>query len=320
MKIEKINDNQIRCTLTPQDLKTRDIRISELTYGSGKARSLFREMMKQAFHDYGFRIDNTPLMVEAMPDKDGNLTLVITKVRDPEEIDSRFAHFTSDPSGEEYSFNSLSRDMPGADDILKSLKRLLSQDDGEDFELAADGISGPAEHGTSGNVSGTGSASAEHGPSGRGTDASGSAGHGPSDRGTGTSSGSALVPSGGKKAEGAGKTSGQTSGQLNTLKDEELFGYTRFYMFHTLESVIRASRNIGKDYAGGSTLFKNPDDGEYYLLIRKEETGPERFNQICNIFSEYGLPMDFVSGTDEFFHEHMKVIVADRAVQQLGTL
>ncbi len=32
MKIEKINDNQIRCTLTPEDLKARDIRISELTY------------------------------------------------------------------------------------------------------------------------------------------------------------------------------------------------------------------------------------------------------------------------------------------------
>lgn len=74
MKIEKINDNQIRCTLTPEDLKARDIRISELTYGSGKARTLFRDMMKEALNRCGFRLDNAPLMIEATPDSGGNLT------------------------------------------------------------------------------------------------------------------------------------------------------------------------------------------------------------------------------------------------------
>ena len=37
MKIEKINDNQIRCTLTQQDLENRHIRLSELAYGTEKA-------------------------------------------------------------------------------------------------------------------------------------------------------------------------------------------------------------------------------------------------------------------------------------------
>ena len=31
MKIEKINDNQIRCTLTREDLESHQIRISELS-------------------------------------------------------------------------------------------------------------------------------------------------------------------------------------------------------------------------------------------------------------------------------------------------
>ena len=43
MKIEKINENQIRCTLTKEDLADRDIKISELAYGSGKTRELFQE-------------------------------------------------------------------------------------------------------------------------------------------------------------------------------------------------------------------------------------------------------------------------------------
>ena len=48
MKIEKINENQIRCTLTKADLEDRQIRLSELAYGTEKAKSLFRDMMQQA--------------------------------------------------------------------------------------------------------------------------------------------------------------------------------------------------------------------------------------------------------------------------------
>ena len=40
MKIEKINDNQIRCTLTREDLENHQIRISELAYGTEKAKKL----------------------------------------------------------------------------------------------------------------------------------------------------------------------------------------------------------------------------------------------------------------------------------------
>jgi adapter protein MecA 1/2 len=47
MKIEKVNDNQIRCTLTREDLEDRHIKISELAYGSAKAKSLFKDTLKQ---------------------------------------------------------------------------------------------------------------------------------------------------------------------------------------------------------------------------------------------------------------------------------
>ena len=38
MKIEKLNDNQIRCTLTKDDLADRQIKLSELAYGSEKQK------------------------------------------------------------------------------------------------------------------------------------------------------------------------------------------------------------------------------------------------------------------------------------------
>ena len=100
MKIEKINDNQIRCTLTKEDLATREIKISELAYGTDKAKSLFRDMMQQAAYEFGFEANDIPLMIEAIPLSSDSIILIITKVEDPDELDTRFAKFApSDGEG-----------------------------------------------------------------------------------------------------------------------------------------------------------------------------------------------------------------------------
>jgi adapter protein MecA 1/2 len=95
MKIEKISDNQIRCTLSKNDLIDRELRISELAYGTEKAKALFRDMIQQAFYEFGFEVDDIPLMIEAIPVSTECLVLVITKVEDPEELDTRFSKFSS---------------------------------------------------------------------------------------------------------------------------------------------------------------------------------------------------------------------------------
>ena len=97
MKIEKINDNQIRCTLTRADLDDRHLKLSELAYGSEKAKSLFHDMMQQASSEFGFEADDMPLMIEAIPSAD-SIVLIITKVEDPEELDTRFSKFAPSPA------------------------------------------------------------------------------------------------------------------------------------------------------------------------------------------------------------------------------
>ena len=86
MKIEKLNDNQIRCTLTHADLAARHLKLSELAYGTEKAKSLFRDMMQQASFDFGFEAEDIPLMIEAIPASADSIVLIITKVEDPEEL------------------------------------------------------------------------------------------------------------------------------------------------------------------------------------------------------------------------------------------
>ena len=93
MKIEKINDNQIKCTLNRSDLASRQIKLSELAYGTEKAKSLFRDMMQQASVEFGFEAEDIPLMIEAIPVSGDCIVLVITKVEDPEELDTRFSRF-----------------------------------------------------------------------------------------------------------------------------------------------------------------------------------------------------------------------------------
>lgn len=96
MKIERISDNQIRCTLNKNDLLDRELRISELAYGTEKAKALFRDMMQQASYELGFEAEDIPLMIEAIPVSPECLVLIITKVEDPDELDTRFSKFSSD--------------------------------------------------------------------------------------------------------------------------------------------------------------------------------------------------------------------------------
>lgn len=115
MKIEKLSENQIRCTLTREDLSNRQMRLSELAYGSEKAKQLFQDMMQEAEYEFGFTSGNSPLMIEAIPTSAESIVLIITKVEDPEELDTRFARFTQ--SDEEQGANTLPPAF-GAADIL----------------------------------------------------------------------------------------------------------------------------------------------------------------------------------------------------------
>ena len=55
MKIEKISDTQIKVTLNHSDLMDRDLKLSELAYGSQKAQALFKDMMAKANEEFALK-------------------------------------------------------------------------------------------------------------------------------------------------------------------------------------------------------------------------------------------------------------------------
>lgn len=94
MKLERVSENQIRCFISRDDLISRQIKLSELAYGTEKAKGLFREMMRHAQLELGFEAEEYPLLIEAIPMSGESILLTVTKVEYPDELDSRFAYFS----------------------------------------------------------------------------------------------------------------------------------------------------------------------------------------------------------------------------------
>lgn len=126
MKIEKVSENQIRCTLTKEDLASRELKISELAYGTEKAKNLFRDMMQQANFEFGFEAEDIPLMIEAIPMNAECIVLIITKVEDPDELDTRFSRFA--PSVHEELEEEEEEDA-AAEEVLDLFRRLQGNED-----------------------------------------------------------------------------------------------------------------------------------------------------------------------------------------------
>lgn len=143
MKIEKVNEQQIRCTLTREDLANRQLKISELAYGTEKAKTLFRDLMQQASYECGFEAEDIPLMIEAVPLSAECIVLIVTKVEDPEEIDTRFAKFAPSVHDEDLDLDDDDNEAlmeafaDSADEVLNLLRRMNNGEDSAGAETAS---------------------------------------------------------------------------------------------------------------------------------------------------------------------------------------
>ena len=264
MKIEKVNDNQIRCTLTKADLADRQLKLSELAYGTEKAKDLFRDMMQQANLKFGFEAEDIPLMIEAIPLSGDCIVLIITKVEDPEELDTRFSKFAPalqdlDDSTED-SMSDLSET---ADEILDLFKKVQNSTLAKHLESIEAAISKPS---LDDNHAAT------------------------------------------KKAD---------SDETKANKAEEVSDITKLVSFSDLNTLSSLADMLNSFYDGENSLYRNPEDGRYYLVISQSGHAPEDYNRLCNILSEHGRMERFSHAREAYMQEHFKTIIKDRAICSL---
>lgn len=282
LKIERLNENQIRCTLNKADLADKELKLSELAYGSPKAKELFREMMQQASNELGFEAEDVPLMIEAVPVSPECLILLVTKVEDPEELDTRFSRFSN----------------VGTYDIDDD----LDDDDEDEYENPEINID-EAEEIHSANVS----IEMNGAPDNIFEAIEGLVNHL-----TGMAAGQPNI--------GNSAASDKASDTIKNTTQDKCGNIFRIYSFDDLSTVIKASKLVAGIYLSSNTLYKDPVSGTFYLLLNRTENTAAEFSRTCNILNEYGNKLKTNYAMPYHFAEHFKVIVADEAIQTLSAL
>ncbi len=87
MKIERLNENQLRFTVWTKDLPDEDFTIADLAGQTEKADELIKYMMNKAKEEFGFVFDEQPIVVEAIPVNKDCIVFLITKVEGDDEQD-----------------------------------------------------------------------------------------------------------------------------------------------------------------------------------------------------------------------------------------
>lgn len=92
MKIERISETQVKFLITAQDLKEKDVTLSEiLTQSTAQSREFFRDILKEAVSGFGVDIDieNCPIIMEAMPISDESIIIIVSKARDSHDFNEQ---------------------------------------------------------------------------------------------------------------------------------------------------------------------------------------------------------------------------------------
>ncbi len=266
MKIEKVNDRTIRCTLTKNDLTERKLKLSELAYGTEKARGFFKDMIQQASYQFGFEAEDIPLMIEAIPLSGEAIVLVITKVEDPEELDTRFSRFAPDlkDDGDLSKIDTKSAvSSYGADDVIDLVKKL--HDTIQNANKAIKGDQHLLQDISSTDVS-------------------------------------PVTP-----------VSDEKNIQITVPVD-----IIKLYAFKDINVLIDLAHILKGLYDGQNTLYKDPVDEKYYLIIRKTSHTPEVFNKVCNIITEYAAVETYTPSVQAYFDEHVAPMIENNALQMLS--
>ena len=280
MKLERLSENQIRCTLNKSDLVDRELMLNELAYGTDKAKELFRDMMEQASEELGFEVNDIPLMIEAIPVSPECLILIITKVEDPEELDTRFSRFSkyTDIELEESDLEEDTKDDDSMD-LLNNAASLMEtiSDIVENIEQVKQ------KNQAKQNSVNKKSAS------------------------DGSASFSPL-----KETSSVKKTASKTA-------KEDSVKY-RIFSFPNINELSKAASMVVGIYKDDSVLYKSPINNQYYLLVGCEGNDTENYQRVCNCLSEYGTRIKSNYATPFYFFEHFKVIIKEHAIETLSNI
>lgn len=287
MKLEKLSDTQIRCTLSKEDLSQRQLHLSELAYGSEKAKELFRDMMQQASIELGFEADNIPLMIEAIPISNDCLVLVVTKVEDPDELDTRFSRFSK--INVEDSFDEDFSDIDDTDfeemDFLDDEDNIDMDDEPLPFSPSSDFDNADSDASTSSK-----------------------------ERSAIDDALDLIAPFTQAIAQAKKEAMRKKKENRSSVQD------CQYYSFQNFSQAAQLGAFLAPFFEGESSLYKDSFSNNYYMILRKTQSENDTFHRACNIAADFGVRISASYATPAYFREHFETILEENAVEMLGEL
>lgn len=287
MKLEKLSDTQIRCTLSKEDLSQRQLHLSELAYGSEKAKELFHDMMQQASIELGFEADNIPLMIEAIPISNDCLVLVVTKVEDPDELDTRFSRFSKINMDD--SFDEDFSDIDDTDfeemDFLDDEDNIDMDDEPLPFSPSSDFDNADSDASTSSK-----------------------------ERSAIDDALDLIAPFTQAIAQAKKEAMRKKKENRSSVQD------CQYYSFQNFSQAAQLGAFLAPFFEGESSLYKDSFSNNYYMILRKTQNENDTFHRACNIAADFGVRISASYATPAYFREHFETILEENAVEMLGEL
>ena len=287
MKLEKLSDTQIRCTLSKEDLSQRQLHLSELAYGSEKAKKLFRDMMQQASIELGFEADNIPLMIEAIPISNDCLVLVVTKVEDPDELDTRFSRFSKINMDDSFD-----EDFSDIDDT--DFEEMDFLDDEDDIDMDDEPL--------------------PFSPSSDFDNADSDASTSSKERSAIDDALDLIAPFTQAIAQAKKEAMRKKKENRSSVQD------CQYYSFQNFSQAAQLGAFLAPFFEGESSLYKDSFSNNYYMILRKTQSENDTFHRACNIAADFGVRISASYATPAYFREHFETILEENAVEMLGEL
>lgn len=287
MKLEKLSDTQIRCTLSKEDLSQRQLHLSELAYGSEKAKELFRDMMQQASIELGFEADNIPLMIEAIPISNNCLVLVVTKVEDPDELDTRFSRFSKINVDDSFD-----EDFSDIDDT--DFEEMDFLDDEDDIDMDDEPL--------------------PFSPSSDFDNADSDASTSSKERSAIDDALDLIAPFTQAIAQAKKEAMRKKKENRSSVQD------CQYYSFQNFSQAAQLGAFLAPFFEGESSLYKDSFSNNYYMILRKTQSENDTFHRACNIAADFGVRISASYATPAYFREHFETILEENAVEMLGEL
>lgn len=226
-------------------------------------------------------------MIEAIPISNDCLVLVVTKVEDPDELDTRFSRFSKINVDDSFD-----EDFSDIDDT--DFEEMDFLDDEDDIDMDDEPL--------------------PFSPSSDFDNADSDASTSSKERSAIDDALDLIAPFTQAIAQAKKEAMRKKKENRSSVQD------CQYYSFQNFSQARQLGAFLAPFFEGESSLYKDSFSNNYYMILRKTQSENDTFHRACNIAADFGVRISASYATPAYFREHFETILEENAVEMLGEL